>query len=90
MVKKSTCRTNKLPVQVLKCYDVAFQHGERVERVEVSATRIDSDMETLKVWVGDELCGEFRDWLYYVRLDDDDMTEIVENVVLPKDFGKVK
>jgi len=90
MVKKSTCRANKLPVQVLKCYDVAFQHGERVERVEVNATRIDSDMETLKVWVGDELCGEFRDWLYYTRLDDEDITELVENDRLPNDFGKVK
>ena len=91
MGRKNSCKSNKPPAVKVKVYDVAFQHGERVERVEVTANKIDTSMDTLLVWLNGEVVGEFREWIYYVRLDDlDDETEIVENVVLPKDCGKLK
>lgn len=57
----------KLPEPVLFTYEIAFSAGEMVERMKVNASRIETDMETLKIYHGEELVGEFQNWLFYVK-----------------------
>lgn len=92
MGKKNTCKANKVAVAKLKCYDIAIRRGEKVEHIDVMVSSIESDGESLIAFKDEEIVGEFKDWIYYVRIDDEDDTEECvtnEEVSLPEDFGKV-
>lgn len=91
MGRKNTLKANKVPEPKIKLYLVAFTVGDKVDREEFRATHIDTDHESLKAWLGKELIGEFREWVYYVRLDEgyDKDEEYTENPKLPPKWGYV-
>lgn len=94
MGKKNTLKANKLPEEKVKLYLVAFESGDKVEHEEFKATKIEPDCESLKAWLGKEIVAEFRDWSYYVRLDEEpeeeeEYTPKPGQVNLPPDWGKL-
>lgn len=92
MGKKNTCKAHKPEERKFKCYDIAFVQGDKVFHVDVMVSSLDNDGDCLIALKDDEVVGEFKDWIYYVRVDDDeDSVECVRRVdePSPPDWGKV-
>lgn len=92
MGKKNTCKMNKIPETKLKCYDIAVMVSGKTHHIDVMVSSIETDGENLIALKDEEIVGQFKDWIYYVRIDEEDDTEecvTKEKVSLPEDFGKV-
>lgn len=88
MAKKSTARATLMKPQKIHSYEIGINNNGVHERVHLFASDVESDMETLKVHLNDDLIGEFRDWTYYLRLNTTNDAKI-EGVKLPATWGKV-
>lgn len=81
MGRKRTLKFHKGQEPKMKVFEIGIQNNEEIKAYRIAATRVDSDLETLKIYIGDNLIGEFKEWMFYI--------ESLEANTLPKDFGKV-
>lgn len=95
MAKKNTLKATPVKPTKMYIFEVAVSDNSKVDRVEVTGSHVESDIDTLRVFKKDELIGEFRDWLYYIRIDEvADEDVLVKNCKssadkLPPDWGKI-
>ena len=81
MGRKRTAKFNRMTPAKLKEYAIAVSTSDSFKILpSVFGTKIDTlTDEILRVWNDDELVGEFKDWVYYVRCDkDDSVSKIIE------------
>ena len=100
MGRKRTARATPIKIPRMFQYEIAISHGDKLQMIDISATRIETDMDTLHVYnyigTNEEKVAEFRDWAYYLILVDDPnefyspRCAKVNPDELPKDFGVVK
>ena len=74
MGRKRTLKTNVMKAPKVYLYEVGILIGEEIERIEVLATRMEFDMESLIAYQshsGVEMrVAHFNNWVYYLILDD--------------------
>lgn len=84
MAKKSTLRATLMKPQKIYSYEIGININGAHGAVQLSANDVESDMETLKVHLNDELIGEFRYWTYYLRHNTTNDVKIEEVNLSPR------
>ena len=67
MERKNTSMRHKLPPINLYTFIVGINGRENHQEIEIVADRMEADVETLKAYRGEEIVGQFCEWLYYYR-----------------------
>lgn len=84
MVDSKEAKGKKRKKKTSYVYEVGIQIGEKIDRVEIVATHHEfADMDNLMFFQGEICISEFREWLFYVRLE---QLEDEIRPVNPKEF----